>query len=111
MTGGFSLAQNGDIGRCAQPRGTYGNECDGSGFLNQGRGQGQGQGQGMRAATATAMATAGKNATAGAMAAARDLTKASDTGPIPQTFFVPAATRNVGVAAGTVVMPPCRNCE
>ena len=48
VTGGFTLAQNGDIGRCGQPRGTCGNECDGSGFLNQGGGKGNGQGQGMR---------------------------------------------------------------
>ena len=50
LTGGSALAQNGNIGRCGQPRGTCGNECDGSGYFNQGRGQGrgQGQGQGMR---------------------------------------------------------------
>lgn len=44
VTGGFTLAQTGEIGPCGQPRGTCGNECDGSGFLNQGRGQGNGQG-------------------------------------------------------------------
>lgn len=44
ITGGFTFAQSGDIGRCGQPRGTCGNECDGSGYLNQGGGQGNGQG-------------------------------------------------------------------
>lgn len=48
VTGGFTFAQNGGIGRCDQPRGTCGNQCDGSGYLNQGRGQGNGNGQGMR---------------------------------------------------------------
>jgi hypothetical protein len=48
VTAGFTFAQSGDIGRCGQPRGTCGNQCDGSGYLNQGRGQGNGNGQGMR---------------------------------------------------------------
>ena len=48
VTAGFTFAQNGDIGRCGQPRGTCGNECDGSGFLNPGGGKGNGNGQGMR---------------------------------------------------------------
>lgn len=48
VTGGITFAQTGGIGRCGQPRGTCGNQCDGSGFFNQGRGQGNGQGQGMR---------------------------------------------------------------
>jgi hypothetical protein len=43
MTGGYAISQNADAGRQGQAR-----ECDGSGFLNQGRGQGNGQGQGMR---------------------------------------------------------------
>jgi hypothetical protein len=41
-----AFSQGGDTGRCGQPRGTCGNECDGSGCLNQGRGNGNGQGQG-----------------------------------------------------------------
>jgi hypothetical protein len=48
VTAGFTFAQSGDVGRCGQPRGTCGNECDGSGYLNQGGGKGNGQGQGMR---------------------------------------------------------------
>jgi hypothetical protein len=47
-TAGFTFAQAVDTntGRCGQPRGTCGNECDGSGFMNQGRGNGNGQGNG-----------------------------------------------------------------
>jgi len=41
-----AYSQAADTGRCGQPRGTCGNVCDGSGFMNQGRGQGNGQGQG-----------------------------------------------------------------
>lgn len=48
FTAGFAAAQAGDVGRCGQPRGTCGNECDGSGFMNQGRGNGKGEGQGFR---------------------------------------------------------------
>lgn len=51
ITAGPTLAQSGDIGRCGQPRGTCGTcdrECDGSGYLNQGRGKGNGNGQGLR---------------------------------------------------------------
>lgn len=49
VTAGSTFAQSGDIGRCGQPRGTCGTcdrECDGSGYLNQGRGKGNGNGQG-----------------------------------------------------------------
>ena len=48
VTTASTFAQSGGIGRCGQPRGTCGNPCDGSGYLNQGRGQGNGNGQGMR---------------------------------------------------------------
>lgn len=48
VTAGFAFAQATDIGRCGQPRGTCGNECDGQGFMNKGRGQGNGNGGGMR---------------------------------------------------------------
>jgi len=43
-----AISQANDIGRCGQPRGTCGNECDGQGFMNQGRGNGQAQGKGFR---------------------------------------------------------------
>jgi hypothetical protein len=51
ITAGPTFAQSGDIGRCGQPRGNCGTcdrECDGSGYLNQGRGKGNGNGQGLR---------------------------------------------------------------
>lgn len=47
-TAGFAVAQTTDTGRCGKPRGTCGNECDGTGYMKQGRGQGNGQGQGFR---------------------------------------------------------------
>lgn len=47
-TAAFASAQATDTGRCGKPRGTCGNECDGSGFMNQGKGNGNGQGQGFR---------------------------------------------------------------
>ena len=49
-TAGFAAAQAADpgVGRCGKPRGTCGNECDGSGFMNRGQGNGKGQGQGLR---------------------------------------------------------------
>lgn len=49
-TASFATAQAtvNKTGRCGQTRGTCGNECDGSGFMNQGRGNGNGQGQGLR---------------------------------------------------------------
>jgi len=46
VSAGFAFAQAADTGRCGQPRGTCGNECDGTGFMNQGRGNGNGNGQG-----------------------------------------------------------------
>jgi hypothetical protein len=46
VTASFAAARPAQTGRCGQPRGTCGNECDGSGFMNQGRGNGNGQGQG-----------------------------------------------------------------
>lgn len=48
VSSGFAFAQAADTGRCGQERGTCGNECDGSGFMNQNRGQGKGNGQGLR---------------------------------------------------------------
>jgi len=47
---GFAFAQAADTDtrRCGQPRGTCGNECDGSGFMKEGQGQAKGQGQGLR---------------------------------------------------------------
>ena len=44
VSSGFAFAQAADTGRCGLPRGTCGNECDGSGFMNQDRGKGNGQG-------------------------------------------------------------------
>jgi hypothetical protein len=46
VTAGFAAARPAQTGRCGQPRGTCGNECDGSGFMNQGRGNGNGNGNG-----------------------------------------------------------------
>ncbi len=48
VSAGFAFAETTNTGRCGQERGTCGNECDGSGFMNQGRGQGNGSGQGFR---------------------------------------------------------------
>lgn len=45
-SGGLTLAQTTETGRCGQPRGTCGNECDGSGYQNKGGGKGNGQGLG-----------------------------------------------------------------
>jgi len=43
-----AFSQSEDVGRCGQPRGTCGNECNGEGYLNQQRGKGNGKGQGYR---------------------------------------------------------------
>jgi hypothetical protein len=43
-TAGLAVAQTTNTGRCGMPRGTCGNQCDGSGYMNQGRGNGNGQG-------------------------------------------------------------------
>lgn len=44
VSAGLTFAQAPDTGRCGQPRGTCGNECDGQGFMNQGKGKGGGNG-------------------------------------------------------------------
>ena len=49
VSAGFTLAQTPDTGRCGQPRGSCGNECNGQGWMNQaGRGNGGGARQGPR---------------------------------------------------------------
>ncbi len=44
LSAGLTFAQAPGTGRCGQPRGTCGNECDGQGFMNKGKGGGNGGG-------------------------------------------------------------------
>lgn len=44
LSAGFAFAQPPGTGRCGQPRGTCGNECNGQGFMNKGKGGGNGGG-------------------------------------------------------------------